>query len=74
MRALSILLILIFMQMGCTGLVVYELVSSSQFIEDDMHEDTPMLNVKYYYDQTKKKDKSHMYPKPKSEFKPKKGE
>ena len=54
---------------GCSGLLVYELVNSSQFIEYD-HENTPMLNVKYYYDQ--KKDKSHMYPKPKSEFKPKK--
>ena len=73
MRALSILLILIFMQMGCTGLVVYELVSSSQFIAGH-HDETPMVNVRYYYDQPKKKDKSHMYPKPKSEFKPKKGE
>ena len=58
MRALSILLILIFMQMGCTGLLVYELISSSQFIEDDT-EDAPVVNVRYYYD---KPDKSHMYP------------
>ena len=56
------------MQMGCTGLLVYELISSSQFIEDDT-EDAPVLNFRYY-----PKDKSHMYPKPKSEFKPKKGE
>jgi len=61
MKALSILLILIFMQMGCAGLVVYEIVSSSQFIEDDT-EDAPVLNIKYYYD---KPDKSHMYPEPK---------
>jgi hypothetical protein len=76
MRALSILLILIFMQMGCTGLVVYELVSSSQFIADN-HEETPVVNVRYYYDDINtqpKKDKSHMYPPPKSEFKHKKGE
>ena len=66
-----LILIFIFMGLnGCSGgLLVYELVNSSQFIEYD-HENTPMLNVKYYYDQ--KKDKSHMYPKPKSEFKPKK--
>ena len=56
MKALSILLILIFMQMGCTGLLVYELISSSQFIEDDT-EDAPVLNFRYY-----PKDKSHMYP------------
>ena len=56
MKALSILLILIFMQMGCTGLLVYELISSSQFIEDDT-EDAPVLNFRYYPN-----DKSHMYP------------
>ena len=69
-----VLLIFIFMSLnGCTGLLVYELVSSSQFIADN-HENTPMVNVKYYYDQQPKKDKSHMYPPPKSEFKHKKGE
>ena len=66
-------LLLVFCLMGlngCTGgLLVYELVSSSQFIADN-HEETPIVNVKYYYAQ--KKDKSHMYPEPKSEFKPKK--
>ena len=61
MKALSILLILVFMQMGCTGLLVYELISSSQFIEDDT-EDAPVVNIKYYYD---KPDKSKMYPEPK---------
>ena len=61
MKALSILLILVFMQMGCTGLLVYELISSSQFIEDDT-EDAPVVNIKYYYD---KPDKSKLYPEPK---------
>jgi hypothetical protein len=70
MRVLLLIFILIGLN-GCTGLLVYELVSSSQFIEDD-RENTPMVNVRYYYDQQPKKDKSHMYPKPKSEFKPKK--
>ena len=67
-----LLLLFCFMSLnGCTGgLLVYELVSSSQFIADN-HEETPIVNVKYYYDY-QKKDKSHMYPKPKSEFKPKK--
>ena len=47
------LLVLIFSQ-GCTGLLVYELISSSQVIEDDT-ESVPMVNVKYYYaKQTKK--------------------
>ena len=59
MKALSILLILIFMQMGCAGLVIYEIVSSSQFILDEQHEDVPVVNVRVYYD---KHDKSHMYP------------
>jgi len=66
-------LILIFILMGlnaCSGLLVYELVSSSQFIADN-HDETPIVNVRYYYAQPKK-DKSHMYPEPKSEFKPKK--
>ncbi len=63
MKALSILLILIFMQMGCAGLVVYELISSSQFIMDEQHESVPVVNVKYYYD---KPDKSKLYPEPKS--------
>lgn len=65
MKALSILLILVFMQMGCTGLLVYELISSSQFIEDDT-EDAPVVNIKYYYD---KPDKSKMYPEPKKRSK-----
>ena len=56
MKALSILLILIFMQMGCAGLVIYEIVSSSQFIEDDT-EDAPVLNFRYY-----PKDKGNLYP------------
>ena len=47
MKELSILLILVFMQMGCTGLLVYEWISSSQFIEDDT-EDAPVVNIKYY--------------------------
>ena len=75
MRVLLLIFILIGLN-GCTGLLVYELVSSSQFLADN-HEETPMVNVKYYYDHINtqpKKDKSHMYPKPKSEFKPKKGE
>jgi uncharacterized membrane protein YkgB len=63
MKTLSILLILIFMQMGCTGLVIYEIVSSSQFITDDT-EDAPVLNFRYY-----PKDKSHMYPEPKKRSK-----
>ena len=65
MRALSILLILIFMQMGCTGLLVYELISSSQFITDDT-EDAPVVNVRMYYD---KPDKSNLYPEPKKRSK-----
>ena len=48
-----ILLILTFSQ-GCTGLLVYELISSSQVIEDDT-ENVPMVNVKYYYDKPDKK-------------------
>ena len=59
MKALSMLLILIFMQMGCAGLVIYEIVSSSQFIPDEQHESVPVVNVRMYYD---KPDKSHMYP------------
>jgi|TARA_Y100001947_G_C10208011_1_gene247908 hypothetical protein len=47
------ILILLFSQ-GCTGLLVYELISSSQVIEDDT-EDFPMVNVKYYYDKPDKK-------------------
>ena len=66
MKALSILLILIFMQMGCAGLVVYEIVSSSQFIMDKQHESVPVVNVRVYYDNP---DKSHMYPEPKSKKK-----
>ena len=73
MRVLLLIFILMGLN-GCTGgLLVYELVSSSQFIADN-HEETPVVNVRYYYDQQPKKDKSHMYPPPKSEFKPKKGE
>jgi len=68
MRVLLLIFILMGLN-GCTGLLVYELVSSSQFIADN-HDETPVVNVRYYYDQ--KKDKSHMYPEPKSEFKPKK--
>ncbi len=70
-------LILIFILMGlngCTGLVIYEIISSSQIITDDT-EDAPIVNVKYYYGdkpKVKKHDKSNMYPKPKSEFKLKK--
>tara|TARA_R100001530_G_scaffold31283_1_gene24592 strand:- start:355 stop:561 length:207 start_codon:yes stop_codon:yes gene_type:complete len=66
MKALFILLILIFMQMGCTGLVVYEIVSSSQFITDEQHESVPVVNVRVYYD---KPDKSKLYPEPKSKRK-----
>ena len=66
MRALSILLILIFMQMGCSGLLVYEIISSSQFIVDEQHESVPVVNVKYYYD---KPDKSKLYPEPKKRSK-----
>ena len=66
MKALSILLILIFMQMGCTGLVVYEIVSSSQFIMDEQHESVPVVNVRMYYD---KPDKSKLYPEPKKRSK-----
>ncbi len=61
------LVLLIFILMGlnaCSGLLVYELVSSSQFIADN-HDETPVVNVRYYYAQ--KKDKSHMYPEPKKE-------
>tara|TARA_B100000749_G_scaffold69601_1_gene52295 strand:- start:257 stop:430 length:174 start_codon:yes stop_codon:yes gene_type:complete len=47
------ILILLFSQ-GCTGLLVYELISSSQVIEDDT-ENVPMVNVKYYYDKPDKK-------------------
>ena len=47
------ILILTFSQ-GCTGLLVYELISSSQVIEDDT-ENVPMVNVKYYYDKPNKK-------------------
>ena len=46
-------LILLFSQ-GCTGLLVYELISSSQVIEDDT-ENVPMVNLKYYYDKPDKK-------------------
>ena len=47
MKALSVLLILIFLQVGCAGLVVYEIISSSQFIEDD-DQDAPIVNIKMY--------------------------
>ena len=47
------ILILLFSQ-GCTGLLVYELISSSQVIEDDT-ENVPMVNLKYYYDKPDKK-------------------
>ena len=47
------ILILLFSQ-GCTGLLVYELISSSQVIEEDT-ENVPMVNVKYYYDKPDKK-------------------
>ena len=66
MKALSIFLILIFMQMGCTGLLVYELISSSQFITDEQHESVPVVNVRVYYD---KPDKSNLYPEPKKRSK-----
>ena len=46
-------LILIFSP-GCTGLLIYELISSNQVIEDDT-ENVPMVNVKYYYDKPDKK-------------------
>ena len=66
MKALSVLLILIFVQMGCTGLLVYEIVSSSQFILDEQHESVPVVNVRDYYD---KPDKSKLYPQPKKRSK-----
>ena len=50
------------MQMGCAGLVIYEIVSSSQFITDEQHESVPVVNVRVYYD---KPDKSKLYPEPK---------
>jgi len=59
---------------GCTGLLIYELISSGSIITDS-HEETPIVNVKYYYGdkpKVKKHDKSNMYPPSKSEFKPKK--
>ena len=59
---------------GCTGLVIYEIISSSQIITDDT-EDAAIARVKYYYGdkpKVQKHDKSNMYPKPKSEFKLKK--
>ena len=70
-------LILIFILMGlngCTGLVIYEIISSSQIITDDT-EDAAIARVKYYYNdkpKVKKHDKSNMYPPSKSEFKLKK--
>jgi len=45
-------LILIFSQ-GCTGLLIYELINSSEVMEDS--ENVPMVNVKYYYDKPDKK-------------------
>ena len=59
MKTMLLVFVLIFTQ-GC-GLIVYEIISSSQFIEDDT-EDAPVVNIKYYYD---KPDKSKMYPEPK---------
>ena len=47
-----IVLILIFSP-GCTGLLIYELINSSEVMEDS--ENVPMVNVKYYYDKPDKK-------------------
>ena len=60
MKALLLISVLIFQ--GCAGLVVYEIVSSSQFITDEQHESVPVVNVRVYYD---KPDKSKLYPEPK---------
>ena len=60
MKALLLISVLIFQ--GCAGLVVYEIVSSSQFIMDEQHESVPVVNVRVYYD---KPDKSKLYPEPK---------
>ena len=60
MKALLLISVLIFQ--GCAGLVVYEIVSSSQFITDEQHEGVPVVNVRVYYD---KPDKSKLYPEPK---------
>ena len=58
------------MQMGCAGLVVYEIVSSSQFIMDEQHESVPVVNVRVYYDKPdKSKLKSKLYPNPKKRSK-----
>ena len=50
-----LLVFVLILTQGC-GLIVYEIISSSQFIEDDT-EDAPVLNFRYYPN-----DKSHMYP------------
>ena len=63
MKLLLLISVLIFQ--GCAGLVIYEIVSSSQFIADDT-EDAPVVNVRVYYD---KPDKSKLYPEPKKRSK-----
>lgn len=64
-----LLLVFCFMSLnGCTGLLIYELISSGSIIADDT-EDAPIVNVKYYYGdkpKVKKHPKAHMYPEPKN--------
>ena len=64
MKLLLLISVLIFQ--GCAGLLVYEIVSSSQFIMDERHESVPVVNVRVYYD---KPDKSKLYPEPKKRSK-----
>ena len=51
MKTMLLVFVLIFTQ-GC-GMIIYEIISSSQFIEDD-DQDAPIVNIKMYPEPKKK--------------------
>ena len=55
MKTMLLVFVLIFTQ-GC-GMIIYEIISSSQFIEDD-DQDAPIVNIKMY-PEPKKRSKNH---------------